>query len=95
MMTLHIYVAEPCCCEKRGDRDKKGGWVIIAYKKEIQNLTMVVKEEYQDCEMLWNKINNGKVTVIVGVTRGHYPTQSIEENLQTNREKGATSGATR
>ena len=52
---------------KRVDREKEGGGVLFAYKKEFENMVTVVMEEKEEVEMLWIKLNNGVVVVRFGI----------------------------
>ena len=52
---------------KRRDRVKEGGGVMIAYKDGIKNIVKVVREEHEEFEMLWIKINNTVVNVRIGI----------------------------
>ena len=69
-------------CIKRVDREKEdgGGGVLIAYKKCLKNVVMVVREEKENVEMLWLKIDNGKVKLRVGIV---YMPQEKDTRLET------------
>ena len=51
---------------ERVDREEEGG-VLIAYKKCLKNVMQIVREEKEDCEMLWMKLDNGKIAIRIGV----------------------------
>ena len=44
---------------ERVDREEEGG-VLIAYKKCLKNVMQIGREEKEDCEMLWMKLDNGR-----------------------------------
>ena len=52
---------------KRKERAGEGGGVLIAYRKSLKNITIVVREEEKNCEMLWIKMNNDKNKIRLGV----------------------------
>ena len=53
---------------KRVDRKTQGGGgVLLAYKKSLKNVTVVVREEDVNEEMLWIKIDNGKAKTRIGI----------------------------
>ena len=52
---------------KRIDRKSEGGGVLLAYKKCLKNITVVVREEQKEEEMLWIKINNTKIKLRIGI----------------------------
>ena len=52
---------------KRVDRKKEGGGVLIAFKKCLKNVVVVVREEHDAEEMLWVKIDNQKVKLRIGI----------------------------
>ena len=52
----------------RGDRESKGGGVLVAYKKCLEHIAVCTSEyKKHDCEMMWHRIDNGKVKAKVGV----------------------------
>ena len=52
---------------RRVDRKSGGGGVMIAYKQCLKNVVVVVREEKGAEEMLWVKIDNGKVKLRIGI----------------------------
>ncbi len=52
---------------KRVDRKSGAGGVMIAYKKCLKNMVVVVREEKEMEEMLWIKIDNKKVKLRIGI----------------------------
>ena len=56
-------------CVKRVNREKAGGGggVLIAFKKCLKNVVIVVREEKESEEMLWLKVDNGKVKLRIGI----------------------------
>ena len=85
---------------KRVDRDEEGGGVLIAFKKSLTNIMMTIKEyRNHDCEMLWMKLDNGKIKIRIGVI--YMPQESrtllkelkvvyeaIEEQIKIAKDKG-------
>ena len=52
---------------KRLDRKTDGGGILIAYKECLKNITLTVREEIKEAEMLWVKIDNGKMKWRIGI----------------------------
>ena len=52
---------------KRVDRKAGAGGVLIAYKKCLKHVAVVVREEKEAEEMLWIKFDNGKFKLRVGL----------------------------
>ena len=68
---------------ERVDRVKDGGGgVLIAYKKCLENVVLVVREEKENEEMLWLKIDNNKVKLRIGIV---YMPQENETKLEVIR----------
>ena len=68
---------------KRVDRKDDGGGVLIAYKKCLENIVMVVREEKDKEEMLWLKIDNGKTKMRIGIV---YMPQENDTKLDSIKE---------
>ena len=64
-MKLEGY-AEPY----RNDRNKDGGGILLAVRKELGNITVEVRSTTEYLESLWVVINNNKVKLRIGVTMG-------------------------
>ena len=67
---------------KRMEREEEGGGVLLAYRESIKNIVMVVREVNKNCEMLWIKINNGKIKIRVGVIYMPQETLTGTEKLE-------------
>ena len=52
---------------KRLDRKTEGGGILIAYKECLKNITLTVREEVKEVEMMWVKIDNGKRKWRIGI----------------------------
>ena len=83
---------------ERVDRKEDGGGVLIAYKTCIKNIMSIVKEERENCEILWMKVDNGKTKIKIAVV--YMPQENeikiadlkkiykqIEEEIMTAQEK--------
>ena len=52
----------------RVDRVADGGGVLLAYRQCLQKILVETKEiRIHDAEMLWKKLDNGKVKMVIGV----------------------------
>ena len=50
------------------DRTDGGGGVLLAYKRCLKNVIVCVSEyKKHDCEMVWHRIDNGKIKMRIGV----------------------------
>ena len=67
---------------KRVDRKTDGGGVLIAYKKCLKKLVLVVREEREDEEMLWLKLDNGKVKMRIGIVYMPQENETRKEVIQ-------------
>ena len=76
-LTLDGYII------KRVDRESGGGGVLIAYKRCLENVMMVVREEKRKEEMLWIKVDNGKMKMRIGIV---YMPQENETKLEEIKE---------
>ena len=84
----------------RVDRDKDGGGVLLAYKKCMDSIIIETSElKLYNAEILWKKVNNGKVKIKIGVI--YMPQEcrttllklkeiyrKIEKEISDAREKG-------
>ena len=53
---------------ERVDRDENdGGGVLLAYKEGLKNVVTNIKEERENCEILWVKLDNGKTKLKIAV----------------------------
>ena len=52
---------------RRVDRKSGAGGVMIAYKECLKNVTVVLREEKGVEEMLWIKVDNGRVKLRIGI----------------------------
>ena len=68
----------------RVDRDEEGGGVLIAYKETLNNIMVcTAKVKLNNAEMLWYKIDNGKVKLKLGVI---YMPQESRTKLEKLKE---------
>ena len=63
----------------RNDRNKDGGGILLAVRKELENITVEVKRTTKYLESLWVVINNNKVKLRIGVV--YFP-QEQDQNLE-------------
>ena len=67
---------------KRRDRTGDGGGVLIAYKREIENIVRVVREEHGKFEMIWVKLDNTVTKVRIGVVYMPQENETTVDELQ-------------
>ena len=48
-------------------KEREGGGVMLAYKESLRNIITIIKEETENCEILWVKIDNGKTKLKIAV----------------------------
>ena len=84
----------------RVDRVEDGGGVMLVYRKCLKKIMVETKEiRLHNAEMLWKKLNNGKVKIVIGVI--YMPQESrtkidklkeiyqvIEEQIADTRSRG-------
>ena len=63
----------------RNNRNKDGGGIILAVRKELKNISIEVKRTTEYLESLWIVINNNKIKLRIGVV--YFP-QEQDQNLE-------------
>ena len=69
------------------NRNSEGGGIIIAIREEFKNITKIVETEEKDGEMMWIKIDNGKIKIRIGVIYGRQESRTTTRELESFYEK--------